>query len=51
MDQDAAGPRSDFFHRTLELVEDGVSLILLKGEDEFLLLWLCSCRSLRPRED
>ena len=26
---------SDFFHGTLELVEDGVSLILLKGEDEY----------------
>lgn len=26
---------SDFFHGTLELVEDGASLILLKGEDEY----------------
>jgi fructoselysine-6-phosphate deglycase len=26
---------SDFFHGTLELVEDGVSLILLKGEDAY----------------
>jgi len=26
---------SDFFHGTLELVEKGVSVILLKGEDEF----------------
>lgn len=26
---------SDFFHGTLELVEDGVSLILLKGEDPY----------------
>jgi len=26
---------SDFFHGTLELVEKGVSIILLKGEDEF----------------
>ncbi len=26
---------SDFFHGTLELVEDGVSVILLKGEDEY----------------
>jgi fructoselysine-6-phosphate deglycase len=25
---------SDFFHGTLELVEDGVSVMLLKGEDE-----------------
>lgn len=25
---------SDFFHGTLELVEDGVSVVLLKGEDE-----------------
>jgi fructoselysine-6-phosphate deglycase len=25
---------SDFFHGTLELVEDGVSVLLLKGEDE-----------------
>ena len=26
---------SDFFHGTLELVEEGVSVIVLKGEDEF----------------
>ena len=26
---------SDFFHGTLELVEPGVSVILLKGEDEY----------------
>ncbi len=25
---------SDFFHGTLELVEDGVSVLVLKGEDE-----------------
>ena len=48
----ARGPvhASDFFHGTLELVEEGVSVILLKGEDE------CASprrpgRGLRPRHD
>ena len=33
MDPDPPVHASDFFHGTLELVEDGVSVMLLKGED------------------